>query len=124
MTCPAIAICWTVLRWRWFYSAPMRRACLNIQSGPAAVDFGGGQGGEAGASPQSSALAEPTPANAKRRAAGPLLISRPAHHAANRVPAETDCPGCDLGIMGGEALPAAKSRKLIGFLHCRYPFKN
>ena len=28
------------------------RACLRIESGPAAVDFGGGQGGEACASPQ------------------------------------------------------------------------
>ena len=124
MICHALSSFCLALISRQIYRAPMRRACLKIQSGPAAVDFGGGQGGEAGASPQSSALAEPTPANAKRRAAGPLLISRPAHHAANRVPAETDCPGCDLGIMGGEALPAAKSRKLIGFLHCRYQFKN
>ena len=70
----------------------MRRACLKIQSGPAAVGFGGGQGGEACASPQRAATAEPTPANAKKRAAGTLLISRPAHHAVNRVPAETDYP--------------------------------
>ena len=82
----------------------MRRACLNIQSGAAAGDFGGDQGG---ASPQAdcrraahvnspqltcrglgSQWAKPT----KRRAAGPLLISRPAHHAVNRVPAETDYP--------------------------------
>ena len=74
------------------------RGCLKIESGPAAVDFGGGQGGEACASPQSSDClraahvnsrqltgrglgsqsAEPTPANAKRRAEGPLSILRQA----------------------------------------------
>jgi len=74
------------------------RACLKIGSGPAAVDFGGGQGGEACASPQradclraahvnsrqltgrglGSQQAEPTLANAKRRAAGPLSIFRQA----------------------------------------------
>jgi len=54
------------------------RACLRIESGPAAVDFGGGQGGEACASPQRAAMAEPTPANAKRRAEGPLSILRQA----------------------------------------------
>jgi len=48
------------------------RACLKIESWPAAVDFGGGQGGEACASPQWAAMAEPTPANPKRRAVGPL----------------------------------------------------
>jgi hypothetical protein len=37
-------------------------------------------------------MAEPTPANAKRRAEGPLSIFRQAHHAVNRVPAETDYP--------------------------------
>src|SRR5436190_12405846 len=45
------------------------RACLKIAWGPAARDFGGGQGGEAGASPQRAVTAEPTPANAKRSAA-------------------------------------------------------
>jgi len=39
---------------------------MKIESGPAAVDFGGGQGGEAGASPQSSARAEPTPKDAPK----------------------------------------------------------
>jgi len=52
------------------------RVCLKIESGPAAVDFGGGQGGEACASPQRAAMAEPTLANAKRRAEGPLSIFR------------------------------------------------
>jgi hypothetical protein len=47
-------------------------ACLKIESGLAAVDFGGGHGGEACASPQCAARAEPTPANAKRRAEGSL----------------------------------------------------
>ena len=54
------------------------RACLRIESGPAAVDFGGGQGGEACASPQRAVKAEPTQANAKRRAEGPLSILRQA----------------------------------------------
>jgi hypothetical protein len=93
----------------------MRRACLKIQSGPAAVGFGGGQGGEAGVSPQRAALAEPTPTNAKRRAAGPLLISRPAHHAVNRVQAEADCPGWGLGKTQGESLQAVKLPRLVGF---------
>ena len=90
----------------------MRRACLKIQSGPAAVGFGGGQGGEACASPQradclraahvnsrqligrglGSQMAEPTRANAKRRAEGPLSIFRQALNTVNRVPAETDYP--------------------------------
>jgi len=48
------------------------RACLKIESGPAAVDFGGGQGGEVRVSPQRAIRAEPTLANAKRRAVGPL----------------------------------------------------
>jgi len=54
----------------------MLRDCLKIESGPAAVDFGGGQGGEACASPQRAVKAEPTPANAKRHAEGPLSIFR------------------------------------------------
>ena len=63
------------------YPQPLRdalRACLRIESGTAAVDFGGGQGGEACASPQRAVKAEPTPANAKRRAEGPLSILRQA----------------------------------------------
>jgi len=42
------------------------------------VDFGDGQGGEACASPQRAVKAEPTPAKAKRHAAGPLAIFRQA----------------------------------------------
>jgi len=53
-------------------------ACLKIESGPVAVGFGGGQGGEARVSPQRAVKAEPTPANAKRRAEGPLSILRQA----------------------------------------------
>src|SRR5262249_39678959 len=45
------------------------RACLKIPWGPAARDFGGGQGGEAGASPQRAVTVEPTQATAKRSAA-------------------------------------------------------
>ena len=112
----------------------MRRACLKIQSGPAALGFGGSQDGQGGASPQradclraahvnsrqligrglGSQMAEPTPANAKKRAAGTLLISRPAHHAVNRVPAETDCPGWGLGKTGGEVLLSMKSTRPVG----------
>ena len=43
-----------------------------------AVDFGGGQGGEAWAFAQRGVKAEPAPANAKRHAAGPLAIFRQA----------------------------------------------
>src|SRR4029079_9109185 len=45
------------------------RACLKIAWGPAARDFGCGQGGEAGASPQRAVTAEPTKATGKRPAA-------------------------------------------------------
>jgi len=45
------------------------RACLKIGWGPAARDFGGGQGGEVGASPQRAVTAEPTQATGKRSAA-------------------------------------------------------
>ncbi len=44
-------------------------ACLKIAWGPAARDFGRGQGGEAGASPQRAVTTEPTPATGKRPAA-------------------------------------------------------
>ena len=44
-------------------------ACLKIARGPAAKDFGRGQGGEAGASPQRAVTAEPTQATDKRPAA-------------------------------------------------------
>ncbi len=45
-------------------------ACLKIESGAAARDFGRGQGGEAGASPKRAVRAEPTQATAKSPAAG------------------------------------------------------
>ena len=115
----------------------MRRACLKIQSGPAAVNFvggQGGQGGQGGASPQSSdclraaqvnsrqligrglgsQMAEPTPPNAKRPAEGPLLISRQANYTVNRVPAETDCPGRGLGKMGGRFV--SRGSRLVGLI--------
>jgi type I restriction-modification system DNA methylase subunit len=44
-------------------------ACLKIAWGPAARDFGGGQGGESGASPQRAVTVEPTPVTGKRPAA-------------------------------------------------------
>jgi len=43
-----------------------RRACFKTPRGPARMDFGGGPGGEADASPQRAARAEPTPATGKR----------------------------------------------------------
>src|SRR5882672_8868399 len=54
------------------------RACLKIEWGPAARDFGGGQGGEVGASPQRAVTAEPTQATGKRSAAGPHPIFKQA----------------------------------------------
>src|SRR6185503_13626686 len=45
------------------------RACFKIARGPAARDFGCGQGAEAGASPQRAVTAEPTQAADKRPAA-------------------------------------------------------
>ena len=45
------------------------RACLKIPRGAAAKDFGCGQGGEGGASPQRAVMTEPTPPTAKRPAA-------------------------------------------------------
>src|SRR5579859_6628236 len=45
------------------------RACLKIAWGAAARDFGCGQGGEVGASPQRAVTTEPTPATGKRPAA-------------------------------------------------------
>jgi hypothetical protein len=45
------------------------RACLKIAGRSAAKDFGGGQGGEVGASPQRAVTTEPTPVAAKRPAA-------------------------------------------------------
>ena len=51
-----------------FYIACCRvlRACLKITRGAAARDFGFGQGGEGGASPQRAVTTEPTPAKDKR----------------------------------------------------------
>src|SRR5205809_5237209 len=45
------------------------RACLKIPWSPAARDFGCGQGGEGGASPQRAVTTEPTQATDKRPAA-------------------------------------------------------
>src|SRR5579859_7853753 len=45
------------------------RACLKIAQGAAARDFGCGQGGKVGASPQRAVTTEPTPATGKRPAA-------------------------------------------------------
>jgi len=53
---------------RWKRGHPFR-ACFKIAWGPAARDFGCGQGGEAGASPKRAVTGEPTRATAKRTAA-------------------------------------------------------
>src|SRR6185436_8069024 len=45
------------------------RACLKTAWGPAARDFGFGQGGESGASPQRAVTLEPTQSKGKRAAA-------------------------------------------------------
>jgi len=50
------------------------RACLKTQRGPAAREFGGGQGGEAGASPKRAATAESTRATGKRPAARRVFL--------------------------------------------------
>ena len=52
------------------------RACLRTPRGPARRDFGGGQGGEAGASPKRAATAEPTPATGKRPVARRVFEER------------------------------------------------
>ncbi len=59
------------IRWRW----KSVRACLKIERGPAAADFAGGQGGEARASPQRAARAEPTRAtgNLWKKGGPPVL---------------------------------------------------
>ncbi len=56
---------------------PRFRACLKIERGPAAADFAGGQGGEARASPQRAARAEPTRATGKSRAARRVFAEWP-----------------------------------------------
>ena len=50
------------------------RDCFKIQSGPAARDFGAGQGGEVRASPQWAVRTEPTPVSGKRPAGGSVGI--------------------------------------------------
>src|SRR5438132_5725852 len=54
------------------------RACLKMLLGLAARDFGCGQGGESGASPQRAATGESTQAADKRSAEGPYNIFRQA----------------------------------------------
>jgi hypothetical protein len=53
-------------------------ACLKIERGPAARDFGCGQGGEVRASPQRAVRAEPTMATSKRPAARRVFADKPA----------------------------------------------
>ena len=54
------------------------RACFKIPWGPAARNFGCGQGGEAGASPKRAVRAEPTQATAKRTAARRVFAEKAA----------------------------------------------
>ena len=54
------------------------RACFKIAWGPAARDFGCGQGGEAGAAPQRAVTAEPTRAAGKKPAARRVFAQKAA----------------------------------------------
>jgi len=54
------------------------RACFEITRGAAARDFGCGQGGEVGASPQRAVTTEPTQATDKRPAARRVFAAIPA----------------------------------------------
>src|SRR5579871_5433420 len=54
------------------------RACLKIQRGPAARDFGCGRGDEAQASPQRAVRAESTKPTGKRPAARRVFAEKPA----------------------------------------------
>ncbi len=54
------------------------RACFKIEKGPAARDFGCGQGGETGASPQRAVTVEPTLAAGKRPAARRVFAEKAA----------------------------------------------
>ena len=54
------------------------RACLKTRWGPAVRRFGGGRGGEVGASPQRAVSAEPTTATAKRTTARRVCAGRTA----------------------------------------------
>ena len=51
---------------------------MEITRGAAARDFGRGQGGEVGASPQQAVTTEPTPATGKRPAARRVFSKRPS----------------------------------------------
>ena len=90
------------------------RGCLKIESGPAAVDFGGGQGGEACASPQRAVKVEPTPANAKRRVEGPLSIFRQARSAPERFETLLHLKGFAGGVPLNTETTAVKPR--VGIL--------
>ena len=60
------------------------RACFEMRRGPAARDFGGGQGGEFRASPQRAVRNEPTRASAKRAAARRVFARKAAGFVAPR----------------------------------------
>src|SRR5215469_11968757 len=65
-----------------------------MKSGPAAADFGRGQGGELRASPKRAVSNEPTPATGKRRAARRVFAQKAAWL---RCSSLTDPPGiCSL----------------------------
>jgi hypothetical protein len=52
------------------------RACLTIRRGPAARDFGGGQGGKFRASPKRAVRNQPTPDTGKRPAARRVFVQK------------------------------------------------
>ena len=108
----------------------MSGACLKIQSGPAAVGFGGGQGGQGGASPQSSDCLRATHGN-PRELTGRGLGSQFFEAFMPKELMQTgrlyfgfrDYQGWGLGKTAGEAL--VKLLGLVGFrgnwrLHCNW----
>ena len=96
------------------------RACFKIAWGPAARDFGCGQGGEDRASPQRAVRAEPTQAADKRPAARRVFAEKAAWLRCSSV---EDPPG----ILASQALPirfhklsCALSRKAVSFVAPRH----
>ena len=58
------------------FDQKLLRACLKIEKGPAARDFGCGRGGEVRASPRRAVRAEPTKSTGKRPAARRVFAAR------------------------------------------------
>ena len=90
------------------------RACLKTTRGAAAKDFGCGQGGEVGASPQRAVTTEPTRVTGKRPAARRVFSKRPSGFVAPQSKIhEGDSPSSRLAI-----------RPFAGKQHSRVDFKQ